>query len=61
MNVTITDDCVGCERCVETCPEVFGMGEEVAEIIVDEVPPECEDAVREAAEDCPSEAIIIEE
>ena len=41
-------------------PEVFQMGDEVAEVIVDEVPSNLEDAVKEAAEDCPVEAITIE-
>jgi ferredoxin len=54
--------CTGCELCVETCPEVFEMGDEdVAVVKVDEVPSEAEDTAREAAEDCPSEAITIEE
>jgi len=61
MKVRITDDCVACETCVETCPQVFEMGEEFAEVLVAEVPPEHEEAVREAAEECPSEAIIIDE
>ena len=61
MKVEVTADCVACERCIEICPEVFEMGDEIAEVIVDEVPPEHEDAVREAAAECPSEAIIIEE
>jgi ferredoxin len=36
------------------------VGEDTAEVIVDEVPPEFEDAVKQAAEDCPVEAITIE-
>ena len=54
--------CTGCELCVETCPEVFEMSDEdVAVVKADEVPSEAEDTAREAAEDCPSEAITIEE
>jgi ferredoxin len=52
--------CVACEACCDLCPEVFEMGEEVAVVKVDEVPPEHADAVREAAEACPTEAISIE-
>ncbi len=26
MKISITEDCVACERCVELCPEVFEMG-----------------------------------
>ena len=53
--------CSGCELCVETCPEVFEMGDDFAEVIVDKVPEDAQEACRQAAEDCPSEAIIIEE
>ena len=60
MNVRITEDCIACERCVEICPEVFEMGEELAEVKVNVVPEEYEDKVREAAEECPTSAIIIE-
>lgn len=54
------DACVGCGLCVETCPEVFEMDEGVARVKVTEVPPESEASCREAAEDCPVEAIHIE-
>ena len=60
MKVIIEDTCTSCELCVDTCPEVFRMGTEIAEVIVDEVPPELEDAVQEAVDDCPVEAIIVE-
>lgn len=59
MKVTINEDCIACGLCVDTCPEVFEMGDEFAELIVDEVPEDAEDACRQAAEECPSEAIII--
>jgi len=36
------------------------MGPEMAEVIADEVPSELEDAVQQAADECPVEAIIIE-
>lgn len=61
MNVSINEDCVACELCVETCPEVFEMGEDYAEVLVDEVPEAYEDAVHEAADLCPTDAIIIED
>ena len=61
MKATVDECCVACEKCCEMCPEVFEMGDDYAEVIVDEVPPEYEEAVREAAEECPVEAIIIEE
>ena len=55
------DACTGCGLCEETCPEVFRLGDDVAEVIVAAVPPEAEDAAHEAADDCPVEAITIEE
>ncbi len=55
------DLCTACELCTETCPEVFEMGDDVAIVKVDIVPPEAEEATRQAADDCPAEAIIIEE
>jgi ferredoxin len=61
MKVSITEDCIACGLCVDTCPEVFEMGEEYAQPLVEEVPPEHEEAVQQAAEECPTEAIIIEE
>jgi ferredoxin len=60
MRVSIEDTCTACGLCVDTCPEVFEMGDEMAEVIVDEVPPEHEDDVQQAAEECPVEAIIVE-
>jgi len=61
MEVEVNEDCIACEMCVEICPEVFEMGEEFAEVTVDEVPEQYEDLVREAAEECPVDAIIVEE
>ncbi len=60
MKVQVTEDCIACGLCVDACPEVFDMGDEIAEVIVEEVPEEYEDAVIQAAEECPSEAIIVE-
>ena len=45
MKVHIEDTCTACGLCVDTCPEVFQMGTDKAEVIVDEVPAEFEDAV----------------
>ncbi len=60
MMVRIEDTCTACGLCVDTCPEVFDMGDETAIVIVDEVPAEHEDAVQQAADECPVEAIVIE-
>jgi ferredoxin len=48
------------DLCTETCPDIFEMGEDVATVKVDVVPSDSEECVRQAAEDCPAEAIIIE-
>jgi len=60
MTVKIEDTCTACGLCVDTCPEVFEMGPDMAVVSVDEVPPEFEDAVQQAADECPVEAIIVE-
>jgi len=54
------DTCVGCGLCSDSCPSVFEMNDDVAKVIVDEVPKEDEDACREAAESCPVEAIKLD-
>ena len=60
MKVRIDDSCTACGLCVETCPEVFQMGDESAEVISEQVPPQFEDAVQQAADECPVEAIVVE-
>ena len=54
------ETCVGDETCVDTCPEVFEMEGDVAVAKMEEVPKNLEEKVKEAAKDCPVEAIIIE-
>ena len=60
MRVRVDDTCTACGLCVDTCPEVFEMGDDMAQVITDEVPPEHEDAVQQAADECPVEAIVVE-
>jgi len=55
------DLCTACGLCEDACPEVFELGDEVAEVKVDEIPEDAVEAAKEAADDCPSEAITIEE
>ena len=56
------DTCIGCAMCVEICPEVFELdGEEIAIVKIDPVPSEAEDTARQSAEECPVEAIVLEE
>lgn len=56
------DGCIACGLCPSICPDVFRMGEDdLAEAYVDPVPPEYEDAAREAADSCPVGVIHIED
>ncbi len=62
MKVKIDKDlCTACELCVDDVPDVFDMGDDVAVVKVDTVPADLEDDVRDAADSCPAEAIIVEE
>lgn len=62
MKVSIDEDlCTGCGLCEETAPDVFEMPDEIAKVKIDVVPSDSEDAVRQAAEECPVECIAIEE
>ncbi len=61
MKAIIDEDlCTSCGLCEDTCPEVFELGDEVAEVKVDKIPEELEDLCKEAADDCPTEAIVLE-
>ncbi|RQW03910.1 ferredoxin [candidate division KSB1 bacterium] len=51
--------CTACELCVDTCPDIFKMGDDVAVVIQADVPVDLEDCAQEAVDSCPSEAIII--
>lgn len=55
------DACIGCGLCVDTCPEVYEMPEDKAVVKVDAIPAEIADKAKEAAENCPVDAITIEE
>lgn len=62
MRVRIDPElCIGCENCIDLVPEVLEMQDDLATVIEEEVPEGLEDKVKEAAEICPVEAIIIEE
>jgi ferredoxin len=52
------DLCIGCELCVDTCPEIFVMREDgYSYVIVDPIPHEEYDCAQEAVEICPVTAI----
>lgn len=52
--------CTGCGLCPDVCPEVFKMDGDTAVAYVDTVPIEAEQSCRDAAEQCPVEAITAE-
>jgi ferredoxin len=59
MKVWIDDSCTGCRLCEELCPEVFQVDERAS--VIDENVEGFEDIILDAAEECPVEAIVIED
>ena len=47
--------------CVDSCPELFEMQDDIAIVKEEVVPENLQEACRDAAEECAVEAIIIEE
>ncbi|MBW7572244.1 ferredoxin [Caproiciproducens faecalis] len=53
--------CISCGLCIETCPEVFRMGDDgVAEVYREDVPAEVEDTAIQAQDGCPVSVITVE-
>lgn len=63
MKVKITENCMGDRRCNDLCPEVFEYDEDQLKSTVkfDKIPEKYQEIVRQAAEECGADAIIIEE
>ena len=63
MKVKVDKDlCLGCGICADICPDVFEIEDDSKAVAkVEEVPPEVQDSCRDAAQQCPEEAIKIEE
>ncbi len=55
------ETCTGCGLCPDACPEVFEMDGDTATVKAETVPPEAENTCRDARDECPVEAISIEE
>ena len=53
--------CTGCELCVSSCPDIFEIEGDTAQVKVDVIPEGAEECVQQAAEDCPSSAIKVED
>ncbi len=62
MKVRVDADiCIGCETCVDICPEIFEMRDDIAITKMDAVTADLQDSCREAADSCAVDAIIIEQ
>jgi ferredoxin len=61
MKVSILDSCTACGLCCDICPEVFEMGDDIAQVIADDIEESLTTEVEQAAEDCPSGAIILDD
>jgi ferredoxin len=53
--------CTGCGPCEDICPQVFHITEGVSKVQTNPVPSDVEDSCREAMEQCPTNAISIEQ
>lgn len=61
MKASVNEDCIGCDLCEGTCPDVFSIGDDgVAHAIEGDVPEDAEDGAQEAADNCPASAITVE-
>ncbi|MDJ0623140.1 MAG: ferredoxin [Desulfocapsaceae bacterium] len=63
MKVTITKNCMGDRNCNKLCPEVFEYDEDqlLSTVKFDVIPDQYADVVRQAAQECGADAIIIED
>lgn len=61
MEAHVNEECIYCGLCVDMCPEIFQLGDDFAWVIKKEIPASLEKCCREAAEECPTDAIEIAE
>ncbi len=63
MKVTVTKQCMGDRNCNELCADVFEYDEDqlISTIKMDEIPEHLQKIVRQAADECGADAIIVEE
>ncbi len=55
------ETCIGCQMCVQVAPDLFEMQEDKAVAKVEEVAEDKQDEAKQASEQCPVDAIPIEE
>ena len=60
MRAHVNENCIGCGLCANLCSGVFTMTEEGVAAARDEIFPEQEPLVQEAAESCPVDAIEVD-
>ena len=60
MTAHVNGSCIGCGLCPSLCPAIFTMTGEGVAAARDEIPPEYESQVHEAADSCPVSAIEIQ-
>lgn len=55
------DECIGCESCVEICPDAFEFDEDSEKALVKDSASGDEECIDEAIASCPAECIDKEE
>lgn len=61
MDVTVDrEGCISCGICINTCPEVFQFDEDEKSHVVNQPDSSQEEAVQEAADNCPVSVIYVE-
>ena len=51
------DECLGCESCVELCPEIFGFDENEGKAYIKQLEGCDDEVIQEAVDNCPAGCI----
>ena len=57
MEYTVNENCISCGLCATLCPEVFELGDDIAEAKAEPQGEDEEARAEEALESCPTSAI----